>query len=287
MAEKAKRLAPTPDTLRELFLKSGNLCAFPGCERLMMNAGGAFTGQVCHIEAAEEGGERFNASMTNEERRAAANLFLMCYDHHQVTNDVAKYPVKVMRRIKRDHEARFSRPDRAMLKQFRDWTTMDEPIMVRNLKRMTRVFGWGLGENELRGSVVELNAHIQQLRLVPIEVRRFLGAVAMRINGVQATRAVVAGGPLVGSKILVSDLNGAFHVSERTILKRANKLDAYGLGSVDEILDNRTETRRPAVRLGQLKSGWCVWSDIAEFCEKATEPIDSFAADLDFGRLDE
>jgi hypothetical protein len=31
MTEKAKRLAPTPQTLREVFLKSGNLCAFPGC----------------------------------------------------------------------------------------------------------------------------------------------------------------------------------------------------------------------------------------------------------------
>ena len=65
--------------LRELFLKSGNLCAFPGCEKLMMNAGGVFIGQVCHIEAAEEGGERFRGSMTNEQRRAVSNLMLMCY----------------------------------------------------------------------------------------------------------------------------------------------------------------------------------------------------------------
>jgi hypothetical protein len=47
-----KRLAPSGDTLRELFLKSGNLCAMPGCERLMMNSAGLFVGIVCHIEAA-------------------------------------------------------------------------------------------------------------------------------------------------------------------------------------------------------------------------------------------
>ena len=55
MEANAKRLAPTADTLRELFLKSGNLCAFPACGKLMMNAEGVFIGQVCHIEAAEEG----------------------------------------------------------------------------------------------------------------------------------------------------------------------------------------------------------------------------------------
>ena len=65
MSEVVKRLAPRGETLRELFLKSGNLCAFPGCASLMMNAEGVFVGQVCHIEAAEVGGERFNPSMTN------------------------------------------------------------------------------------------------------------------------------------------------------------------------------------------------------------------------------
>jgi hypothetical protein len=84
MEEKAKRLTPTSDTLRELFLKSGNLCSFPGCPQLMMNLEGVFIAQICHIEAAEEGGERFNQNMTNEQRRSAANLMLMCYEHHQV-----------------------------------------------------------------------------------------------------------------------------------------------------------------------------------------------------------
>lgn len=93
MTEKPKRLTPLPDTLRELFLKSGNLCAFPNCKALMMDADGVFIGQVCHIEAAEEGGKRFNSSISNEERRTASNLMLMCYEHHQVTNDEKKYPV--------------------------------------------------------------------------------------------------------------------------------------------------------------------------------------------------
>ncbi|MFY1824453.1 NACHT domain-containing protein [Myxococcus fulvus] len=74
---------------------------------------GTFLGQVCHIEAAEEGGERFNINMTNEERRSFANLMLMCYPHHQVTNDVVQYPVERLRRIKEDHDRRFASPERS------------------------------------------------------------------------------------------------------------------------------------------------------------------------------
>ena len=74
MAEEAKRLAPKSETLRELFLRSGNLCAYPGCNKLMLSESAKFVGQLCHIEAAEKGGERFNENMTNEQRRAAANL---------------------------------------------------------------------------------------------------------------------------------------------------------------------------------------------------------------------
>ena len=108
MNEKPKRLAPRPEILREFFLKSGNLCAFPNCTALMMNEQGVFIGQLCHIEAAEEGGPRFNPDMTNEDRRAASNLMLMCYEHHKVTDDVKKYPVKKLGKMKREHERRFS-----------------------------------------------------------------------------------------------------------------------------------------------------------------------------------
>lgn len=95
MLEKAKRLEPTIEVKGELYLRSGNQCAFPGCCNTMINEQGQFIGQICHIEAAEEGGERFNPNMTNEERRSADNLMLMCYAHHVVTDDFVKYPVSL------------------------------------------------------------------------------------------------------------------------------------------------------------------------------------------------
>ncbi len=104
--EKVRRLEPLPETKRELFLLSGNKCAFPGCEQLMLDQFGHFIGQICHIEAANIGGERFNPSQTNEQRRHISNLVLMCPTHHGVTNNVQQYPVSKMKEIKREHESK-------------------------------------------------------------------------------------------------------------------------------------------------------------------------------------
>jgi hypothetical protein len=112
---KAKRKAPDKDTLRELYLKSGNQCAFSDCTRVMLNKDGVFVGQICHIEAAEDGGERFNPAMSDEERAAFPNLMLMCYEHHVITNDVDTYPVPVLRSMKAGHEAKFTDPAQAIM----------------------------------------------------------------------------------------------------------------------------------------------------------------------------
>jgi len=124
--EKAKRLNPLPETLREIFLKSGNCCAYPDCQRLMMNSDGVFIGQVCHIESAEEGGERFNEKQTNEERRHFSNLMLMCYEHHTVTNDVQKFKVEVLHKMKAYHEAKFTDIAKAIGESTADGTPVVE-----------------------------------------------------------------------------------------------------------------------------------------------------------------
>jgi hypothetical protein len=287
--ENAKRLKPTPETLRELFLKSGNLCAFPGCNQLMMDIEGDFIGQLCHIEAAEEGGERFNPSMTNDERRAVANLMLMCYPHHVKTNDVNTYTVDVLRKMKSDHERTFSEPQRAILEKLTDWTTVDVPKVARNLRRMCRVLGWpSLTDEELKASVDELNLYVERLSLVPQRVRHFLGAIAQRAYRVRKTNAVQSSGTMSkGTKILASDLEAALRLSPQVIMERVTELEAYSLGDLSEMSVGYSETEQPAIRVRDLKSGWPLWMDIAEFCENAREPIDAFAVDLDFSRLDD
>ncbi len=84
--EEVKRLPPITDTLRRLYAVSGNQCSFSGCIKPMYNNKGNFVGQICHIFAAMPRGERFDALITNEQRRNFDNLMLICYDHHIETN---------------------------------------------------------------------------------------------------------------------------------------------------------------------------------------------------------
>lgn len=276
--EKVKRLTPTGETLRELFLKSGNLCAFPGCLQLMMDAEGTFIGQVCHIAAAEDGGERFNPNMSNEDRRLFSNLMLMCYEHHQKTNDVNKFDVNKLRSMKAEHESRFSRPDRAILEKLTDWTMMEEPTGASNLRRMNEVLELKLSEEELDDMVRELEPYVKQFRLVPIELRTFLGAIITRLTRMSAS------GVTSGNNILVSDIEQAFRINSKTVAEKLTQLEAYGLAYISE-MDTATGPK-PAIHIQNFRSGWPFWLDVMEFCEQAHEPLDAFTEDMDFGRLD-
>ena len=283
MTEKAKRLKPKPEILRELFLKSGNFCAFPNCGQLMMNAQGDFIGQVCHIEAAEEGGERFNAKMTNEQRRAARNLMLLCYEHHIETDNVNQFPVKKMRKYKEDHESRFSNPGHVIFHKIEDATKSNNPTYPKNLMRFDEVLGWGHGPEETEESLIEVKAYIERLRAIPTALRQFVGAVALRTHKMRTTHAVRT---TIGSgeRLLVDDILGALNISQTALVSFGKQLDAYGLGSVDEHDTNLG--MQYFLELAELDSGWPFWSDLATFCDKVNVPMEAFTIDLDFGRLD-
>lgn len=122
MTEETKRLAPSKETLNKLFALSGNQCAHPDCISNLIDEDNNFIGQVCHIEAAMDGGERFNKLQSNEDRRKFENLLLLCYPHHIKTNNVSKYPVERLQEIKETHECQY----KATGKQF----ILDEQIIT-------------------------------------------------------------------------------------------------------------------------------------------------------------
>ncbi|OOF32108.1 hypothetical protein [Salinivibrio proteolyticus] len=122
------RLSPKLETLRALFARSGNQCAFPGCTHPLVNGDNLFIAQVCHIEAASSGGERFNPDSDDEYRRSYENLILLCYPHHIETDDVDRYPVEKLKEMKLNHEQLFEKSsfkiDEAVLYKLKD--QMDE-----------------------------------------------------------------------------------------------------------------------------------------------------------------
>jgi hypothetical protein len=65
-----------------------------------------FVAQICHIEAANPGGQRFNPNATDEQRRSFENLLVLCYKHHKETDDVTVYDVNALRAIKHQHESK-------------------------------------------------------------------------------------------------------------------------------------------------------------------------------------
>lgn len=115
------RLSPKNNVLRALFARSGNQCAFPGCTQLIINQKNQFIGQVCHIEAAMEGGERYNPNSNDEKRRSYNNLLILCYPHHIETNDVNEYSVAQLKQIKNEHEQLFEKSN----------FKLDESVLVK------------------------------------------------------------------------------------------------------------------------------------------------------------
>lgn len=100
------RKPPTQKTLKRLFAVSGNKCAFTDCPNRLVDSRGDLQGEICHIEAANPGGERYNQNQTDDERRAFENLILLCKSHHTTTDDVRTYTVPVLKDMKAKNEAR-------------------------------------------------------------------------------------------------------------------------------------------------------------------------------------
>ena len=112
------RKQPIYNILRILYARSGNECAYPGCTHPLFNDENEYIANLCHIEAASEGGPRYNINQTDDERRSEKNLLFMCYRHHVESNKLSKQD---MISIKTTHEKLFSEKQRSisseMLKQ--------------------------------------------------------------------------------------------------------------------------------------------------------------------------
>lgn len=111
------RKSPSAKTLKLLYVKSGNKCAFPDCDHPIFNDEGMYIAQLCHIKAAKKGGQRYDKDQTEEERSAPENLLFMCYRHHKETDDIEKYTVEKLIEIKTNHELKYTEKGREASKE--------------------------------------------------------------------------------------------------------------------------------------------------------------------------
>jgi hypothetical protein len=271
-----KRFEPMKATLRQLFAFSGNLCAFPNCKNYLLNEKGVFVGQVCHIEGVK--GERFNPKMTNEERRHPSNLVLMCYEHHQETNDEKVWTVEKMRSLKEAHEARFRNPEKAILAGLKDWTKADTLVLPKNLKKFIKILDLPFEGEEEESFFNELVKELSRLQAVPVEVRAFLGRVIERMHNTEQNNLRLMKSNSRALCIPAADIQKAFGLSQSKLAKHGKDLERYKLGDIEEGFDEHE------VRIFHIQ-GAPFWYDLLEFSLMTNTDFEGFYGDLDFSAL--
>jgi hypothetical protein len=99
--ETPKRLTPSPDVTRRLYLASGNRCAYPQCDQALMGADAVLVGQIAHIEGALPDSARFNPKMC------------LYWRGTDITSWQAREPAAGRGYLPETREAQRQRPDQA------------------------------------------------------------------------------------------------------------------------------------------------------------------------------
>lgn len=272
--EEVKRLAPKQEILRELYIKSGNECAYPGCHNVLVDENGKFVGEVCHIEAAKPGGERFNPNMTNEDRRSFGNLMLMCHHHHVVTDDVCIYTVEKLKEMKRNHEMKYSGIIGQMMNSITDYGMSLEYTPCCNCKKISRILDWGLTDEENRENAAVLDKHLQKLLDLPIETRQLLGIMVMRSYWNRHDCIVP-----------IHEVERATGLKPENIIQNVEILERRGI--ISEIEVEEEKGIPSCILYPDFESSFPYWNDIREFVKKTGAPIERICCDLDFSVFDE
>lgn len=100
------RISIPQRTLKVLFARSMNQCAFPGCAATIVDSReDVVYGEVCHIEGVEPDSARHNPQREANTINDNDNLILLCERHHKLIDaDPNTYTVSYLRRIKAEHE---------------------------------------------------------------------------------------------------------------------------------------------------------------------------------------
>jgi hypothetical protein len=102
--------------IKRLYALSGNQCAFPNCTIKITNAENDTNfSEICHIEAAEQGGARYNPNSNDTDRNSFENLILLCPNHHTEIDspgNISQYTVEMLRKMKKEHENKIQNHER-------------------------------------------------------------------------------------------------------------------------------------------------------------------------------
>jgi hypothetical protein len=111
VSQSLTRSGVTYPTKLLLAFRSGDRCAFPGCDTALtvdgQQSGPVLTGEAAHIAGDNDGAARYDPAMTDEQRNHYDNLIYMCGDHHtRIDKQEADFPDTLLTEIKAEHENR-------------------------------------------------------------------------------------------------------------------------------------------------------------------------------------
>lgn len=228
-----------------------------------------------HIEGVR--GERFNKAMTNEDRRAFENVLLLCYPHHVATDDERIYTVEAMRKMKADHEARFAGVEaRIMDAPLRDLTADTKCSYAQNGRKISRVLGWKLTEEELRGTAESIRQAVEVLATLPPATRSVLGVLL--------SRGAVAYDNEV--EVLAFELHQCLGIDRGTFIGHVRTLEAHHFAHFAKNNDD-VEVVRTSQNGFQSPLIWPMWIDLREFCAATGDDVQDVITNLRFDALDE
>lgn len=173
----AKRLQPKPEVLRELYMLSGNLCALPDCPQLLIGETFDYLGEVAHIHAASDNGPRAKRSLSDEQRREAWNLMLLCPTcHKKIDKSPGRFPAEKLFDWKKLHEGRYRRGIDLMMERSVGDVTKDVAwTPATTLARTSSSWGWGtFAPSELAEHLGYLESLADRLGAVPHSARTLL-----------------------------------------------------------------------------------------------------------------
>lgn len=226
-----KRLKPRTDTLRELYIFSGNMCAMPDCKTLLIDEYGTWIGEVAHIYAASNGGPRANTSLSQEERRDAENLILLCRNcHRKIDDKVEQYPAEILIKIKERHEG----PYRKGLEQAELKDCMDE--YTPKLPDSLGALGIMRSDEEYEDVRESLENVTDRLSKVPPDTRDFL-AKCIKRSSARQSRAGNEELEVLAAEIKKSLSRHGIQISNKELHNHVRILEKYNFAYYEEIDD--------------------------------------------------
>lgn len=281
IADLYPRLTPRETTIKELFAKSGNQCAFPGCRLPVVDELGTVVAEVVHIKGVKPESPRFDATQTPEDRRHPSNLLIMCNPHHKVTNDEDIYPVARLQSIKVDHEGRFSGLIVGLQGTVEDKTKYAAAHPPSTMARYMEVTG--LTPDEADSVREQYLALLDRLRSLPPDARSVLATIIDRDTGVGSLASWSAEFTF---EVLWAELRDVLGLSNDLLREQISILKAAGLADLDEEGSEQSIYQPVVVAYVSRGIESFVLSDLAAVAEAAQVPIARAIVGLDFRLLD-